>query len=236
MAGGCITGDRLVGYLADPVQLVREQLYLEGGRPFGDVMQPWQRAFFDAVFALRAGGVPRHRLVYDERRRGESKTEDCAAAALADLLTGPPRHRSYAVAGDEDQAGLLLDSVAGFKVRSPILEGLEVQRNIVRNSATGSELRVLSSDAPTSYGIRPRRVFFDELSLQLDERLWTSMWTAIGKNPLSQMVAVSMAGWDFASVGWRIRELARKTAGYHFATREGSKPAPWLPRDVMEEQ
>src|SRR5216683_5252815 len=137
MAGGCITGDRLVGYLADPVQLVREQLYLEGGRPFGDVMQPWQRAFFDAVFALRAGGVPRHRLVYDERRRGESKTEDCAAAALADLLTGPPRHRSYAVAGDQEQALLILDSIIGFKSRSPLLADVVVQKSTVINPETG---------------------------------------------------------------------------------------------------
>jgi len=226
----------LDAYLADPARLILEQLVLPTGKPYAATVQRWQRDLFEAIFATKRAGRPRHRLVYDERRRGESKTEDCAAAALADLLTGPPRHRSYAVAGDEDQAGLLLDSVAGFKARSPILDGLDVQRNIVRNSATGSELRVLSSDAPTSYGIRPRRVFFDELSLQLDERLWTSMWTAIGKNPASQMVAVSMAGWDFASVGWRIRELARKTPGYHFATREGSKPAPWLPRDVMEEQ
>jgi hypothetical protein len=94
----------------------------------------------------------------------------------------------------------------------------------------------MSSDSPTSYGIRPRRVFFDELSLQPDERLWTSTWTAIGKNPRSQMVAVSMAGWDFGSLGWRIRELAAKTAGYYFATREGSELAPWLSADDMAEQ
>lgn len=33
-----------------------------------------------------------------------SKTEDCAAIGLADLLIGPPHHRFYAVAGDEQQA------------------------------------------------------------------------------------------------------------------------------------
>jgi hypothetical protein len=236
LTGPGLTGDRPGDYLADPVRLIAEQLYLEGDRPFGEVMEPWQQAFFEAVFAVRPTGVPLFRLLYDERRRGESKTEDCAAAGLADLLCGPDRHRSYVVAGDQEQAGLVLDSVAGFKARSPVLAGLEVQRNVVRNPATGSELRVLSSDAPTAYGVRPRRVFFDELSLQPDERLWTSMWSAIGKSPQSQMVAVSMAGWDFASLGWRVREQAAKNPAYWFATREGSELAPWLTAEDMAEQ
>lgn len=228
--------EQLASYLRDPVQLVLRELVLPTGKPYAATAQRFQRAFFEAVFATMRNGRPRHRLVYDERRRGESKTEDCAAVALADLLTGPHRHRSYAVAADLDQAALLLDSVAGFKSRSPILADLEVLRNVVVNPATGSELRVMSSDSPTSYGIRPRKVYFDELSLQPDERLWTSMWTAIGKRADAQMVAVSMAGWDFSSIGWRVRELARTGRAYHFATRHGTKPAPWLSRRAMEEQ
>jgi len=231
-----ITADRLEAYLANPVLLIGEQLIMESGKPFGDVTQSFQRSFFEAVFKTRPDGSPAHRLVYDERRRGESKTEDCAAAALADLLTGPPRHKSFAVAGDEDQASLILDSIEGFKARSPMLADIRIQKSTVRNPETGSELRVMSSDAPTAYGIRPRRVFFDELSLQTNERLWTAMWTAIGKNPRSQMVAVSMAGWDFASLGWRIRELAAKNPNYYFHTREGSELAPWLSPEVMDEQ
>ncbi len=243
-----LTAAQLEAYLADPVLLIAEQLYLESGQPFGEVMAPFQRAFFEAVFATRvdaqSGIVPLHRLVYDERRRGESKTEDCAAAALADLLTGPPRHHSYAVAGDQEQALLILDSIIGFKARSPLLADVRILKSTVVNPETGSELRVISSDLATSWGIRPRRVFFDELSIQTNERLWNSMWTAIGKKATSQMVAVSMAGWDFASMGWDKRELARKNAllgaaaivPSYFATREGSELAPWLSPKVMEEQ
>jgi hypothetical protein len=233
-----LTAERLDAYLADPALLIAEQLFMESEQPFGEVMAPFQRSFFQAVFGTRPDGTPVHRLVYDERRRGESKTEDCAAAALADLLTGPPRHKSFAVAGDEEQAALILDSIIGFKARSPLLADVVVQKSTVRNAETGSELRVMSSDAPTAYGIRPRRVFFDELSLQVNERLWTAMWTSIGKNPRSQMVAVSMAGWDFTSLGWRIRELAAKNehGRFYFATREGTELAPWLSPEVMDEQ
>jgi hypothetical protein len=223
-------------YLADPTALIRERLILDNGRPFGDTMADFQERFFQAIFA-NVDGIPAHRLVYDERRRGESKTEDCAAAGLADLLTGPPGHTSYAVAGDEDQAGLILDSVRGFKARSSILADVSVLKSTVHNQATDAKLHVLSSDARTNYGVRPRKVFFDELSLQVDERLWTAMWTAIGKKATSQMVAVSMAGWDFASLGWRIRQQALQSAGrYYFATREGSELASWLSPADMDEQ
>ncbi len=231
-----LTTKTLATYHHDPVRLISEQLILDDGQPFGRSMADFQRAFFEAVFAVGKSGRPVYRLIYDERRRGESKSSDSAAAAVADLLVGPAGHRSYAVAADQDQAELILDSIRGFQARSPLLAELEIQRSTVINHATGSRLRVMSSDDRTAYGIRPRKVWFDELSLQPDNRLWLSMWTAIGKNPVSQLVAVSMAGWDMTSIGWTVRELARTTVGYYFATRADSELAPWLSADDMEEQ
>lgn len=227
------TADR---YLTDPASLILDCFVLESGATYAGCVQPWQRALFEAAFATHPDGRPLHRLVYDERRRGESKTEDACAVALADLLTGPPGHRSYAVAGDEDQAGLLLDSARGFVSRSPVLADLVVGRDRVTNPANGAELRVLSSDAPTAFGIRPRLVIFDELSLQRDDRLWIAMWTAIGKRRDARLIGLSMAGWDFASIGWKVRELARSADAYYFHSREGSDPAPWLSAEAMEEQ
>jgi hypothetical protein len=141
------------------------------------------------------------------------------------------------VAADADQAALVVDSIAGFMSRNPILGELVIQKNLVRNAATDSELRVMSSDDRTVYGIRPRKVYFDELSLQVDDRLWRAMWSAIGKSSLAQMVTVSMAGHDFSSIGWTIREQARENDRYYFATREDSELAPWLsPEDVDEQR
>ncbi len=229
----------------DPVKLIGESLVLPTEQPYGKSWEPWQKEFFEAIFATVADKArlrrkpttrPRFRLVYSERRRGESKTEDVAAVALADLLTGPDWHRSYCVAADADQAALIIDSIRGFQSRSPILEHLDVQRTVVRNPATSSELRVMSADDRTAYGIKPRRVYFDELSLQPDDRLWTAMWSAIGKNPQSQMVAVSMAGSDMTSIGYKVRELTRTSEDYYFHTRQGSELAPWLSQRDMDEQ
>jgi hypothetical protein len=224
-------------FVDDPTELIQQHFVLENGRPYAGPIQLWQRRFFGAIFATNGEGIPQHRLIYDERRRGESKTEDIGAAGLADLLVGPPRHRSYVVAGDQEQAALALDSIKGFKDRSPVLADVVIERSVVRNPATDSELRVMSADAPTAYGIRPRRVYFDELSLQPDDRLWKAMWSAIGKRPTAQMVAVSMAGYDFSSIAWKVRELARSNATYYFASREGTEPAPWLsPKDLAEQR
>jgi hypothetical protein len=223
-------------YLADPTQLILDHFVLETGETYGACIQPWQKDFFEAVFAVEKDGRPVHRLIYDERRRGESKTEDMAAAAVADLLTGPPRHRSYAVAGDAEQASLILDSIQGFKARTALMDGLQIGRALVVNSSTDSRLIVMSSDDRTAYGIRPRRVFFDELSLQTDDRLWVAFWSAVGKRPTAQMIAVSMAGFDFTSIGWQMRELAAKSERYYFHTREGSELAPWLSAEDMAEQ
>jgi len=231
-----LTAEQLERYSSNPVALIAEQFVLEVDEPYGVVMQPFQQELFEAIFAVKPDGLPRYRLLYDERRRGESKTEDIAAAALADLMTGPDLHRSFAVAGDEDQARLVVDAIVGFKVRSPILEDIEIDRLVVRNRVTLSELRILSSDARTNYGIKPRRIFFDELSLQRDERQWTVMWSAIAKKAHAQMVAVTMSGWDFTGLAWRIRELARESDAYFFASREGTEPAPWLSAAQMEEQ
>lgn len=67
----------------------------------------------------------------------------------------------------------------GFQFRSPVLADLQVMKNVVRNPATDSEL---SSDSPNAYGIRPRKVFLDELSLQSDERLWTARLGCKGRS------------------------------------------------------
>lgn len=88
---------------------------------------------------------------------------------------------------------------------------IEITKYVAKNRVTGSELRVLAADAPTSYGLRPRRLLFDELSMQENERLWLSMWTATAKSPVSQLVAASMCGHDFSSIAWRVREMSRTT-------------------------
>jgi len=75
-----LTPADLARYRAHPTSLIADHFVLPTGKPYGQAWEPFQQDFFDAIFATRADGRPAHRLVYDERRRGESKTEDAAAA------------------------------------------------------------------------------------------------------------------------------------------------------------
>lgn len=231
------TDDEIKLWLNEPMAFIENVLILEDGRSYGEAMERFQRNFFEAVFAVLPDRRPKHRLIYDERVRGASKTEDCAAAAIADLVTGPRGTKLYAVAGDVDQASLIVDSILGFADRSPLVNAiLKVDRFRVRNEQKKSELRVMSSDDRTAYGIRPRKTFFDELSLQPDDRLWIPFWSASAKRRDGQVVAVTMAGFDFVSVCWKVRTLAQSKPDYFFQTQENAPLPPWLSAEQMEEQ
>lgn len=94
-------------------------LVLEDGRRWGDAVPDWQWA--DARAFLDPGGSEPYSFF--TRPRAASKTTDLASVGSAALLTQLPEvSRSYAVAADEDQAGLLLDAAAGFVARTDGLE------------------------------------------------------------------------------------------------------------------
>src|SRR5438067_10214575 len=114
------TADELKVLLKNPLQVIAKLLTVESGEPYETAGTAWQWEDFRSIFATTPQGYPQHRLCYLERRRGESKTQDMAAVATADLVTGA-RHQSYAIGGDIDMAGLLVDSIANFCSRMPML-------------------------------------------------------------------------------------------------------------------
>src|SRR3990172_5020149 len=113
----------------------REAVLLEDGRPFGDLIEPWQEEDF------RALDDPAHRHAYLERPRGHSKTGDLGTEAVAELVLGRPGSQLYCAAADEDQARLLLADVVGKFQRSPLPAPLvKTTRTSLAVKATGSTL------------------------------------------------------------------------------------------------
>jgi phage terminase large subunit-like protein len=151
--------EQIARWRADRMAFRREAILLEDSRPFGEVMEPWQLEDFSAL------DDGRHRHAYIERPRGHSKTGDVGTEAVTELILGHPGQSLFCAAADEDQARLLFEDVAGKFRRNPLLAGSVriMQREIVV-PATGSHLRVLSSDAPTAYGLRPDWIAVDELA------------------------------------------------------------------------
>lgn len=218
--------------MTDALDLVGS-LVLEDGRTWADAAHDFQSD--DARAVLDLDGPRMHFLT---RPRGGSKTTDLAAVAVGILLDqAPPSSRSYAVASDSDQAGLLVDALRGLVGRSNLSGALKVETRRVVNVRTHATLEVLASDGASAYGLKPFLVIADELSVWPStpnaREVWTAVLSSVPKLPDSRLVVLTSAG---APSHWSAKVLAhaRQSSAWH--THEVEGPCPWIAEDALAEQ
>lgn len=202
---------------------------------------PWQSADFAALDAgwQRAAGMDVHvdrQRAWLERPRGHSKTADLACMVVWALLAARRRIDGVAAGADRDVAKLLRDAVARLVQLNPWLAKLfDVQQWRVVNRKTGSELVILSSDAPSSYGLTPCFVVCDELVHWGSRELWDSLLSAAAKRERCMVVVITNAGFS-ATWQWETREVIRTDPAWHFSRLDGPQ-ASWLsPAKLAEQQ
>jgi hypothetical protein len=223
----------------------RQQLRIEVSGDvvrYADVAADWQEADFCAMDAawLRCIGRTKAEVkpmrAWLERPRGASKTHDLACMACWGLRFAPRRVRFIWCAGDVDQARLGIKAMQQLCELNPWL-GLEVQRNIVRNPATGSELEVLTSDAATGYGQLVDAVLVDEICNWADtdsaQRFWQMVASTISKKRNCLCVCISNAG-RVDSWQWDIREAIREDENWYFHALQ--TVPPWISEAQLAEQ
>lgn len=210
------------------------------------IIAPWQRddfAALDAACLTIAGRgcppSPKFRA-YLERGRGHSKTTDIAIVVCWLLFASARKVSGVVAAGDSDQAKLLRDAIDTLCRVNPFLsECLEVQRSIVVNKLTGSEVRIISSDAMTSYGMLLDFIVCDELThwtVGKGEHLWHSLFSTAAKKQNCLLLIISNAGLGMGtSWQWRIRESARTSDNWHFSRLDGPQ-AGWVSQTILDEQ
>ncbi len=224
--------------MSTPLAII-EALRLPDGTRFGQGMADFQRRDLERIFSSES---PPN--VWLSRPRGASKTTDTGALAIADLMLAPDASTSFAVAADQDQARLLRDAIERWYQASPSLHGsLDIQRDVVTNTATRASLRVLSSDAPSALGLLPWRVYADELAAWPTDGLWNSVASAIHKVPGARVFVLTTAGspsswafrlWEHAHSSdlWRVLETAGLPPWVDMAQVEDARKH--LPAGVFE--
>ena len=157
-------------------------------------LRPWQRKILDELFAVRPDGRRKYRrgLLLLPRKNGKSLL--ASGIALFSLFQEVGAE-VLVVAGDRAQARIVFRECARMVELDPILSRkLHVLRDVIEYPETGSVLRVLSSDASRAEGTNPSTVIFDEVHVQPDDRLWSTMNLGSGtrKNPL--VLGISTCG------------------------------------------
>lgn len=216
---------------ADPLDVLAA-LVLEDGQRWGDVAAPFQ---WEDARAVLHGAEPYNYLT---RARGGAKTSDLAGVAIAAMIAQLPRRsRSYGLAADRDQGRLLLDSIAGYAARTPMLRGaLEIGAYRVTATATGCTLDVLAADAPGAWGLRPALLIVDELAQWNEtpaaQQLWEAATTAAAKT--AGRVAVLTTAGDPTHFAASILEHAKGDPLWR--VHEVSGAPPWMNEARLEHE
>lgn len=212
-----------------------------GPRPFGEVANDWQERDFRALDSgwrravVGTSAEAQHQRGWLERARGHSKSLDLGIMAAWALFASRRRLSGIGAAGDQDQARLLRDAIGKLLYVNPWLAKLiEVQAYRVVNVRTESTLEIITSDAPTSYGLTPDFIVADEVVHWRKRDLWDSLLSSAAKRSTCMFVCITNAGlqddWQ-----WKLREAVRVDPKWYFSRLEGPV-ASWIDADMLNEQ
>jgi phage terminase large subunit-like protein len=232
--------------LTDP-RAYRAGLVIEaGGRPMPLVQacDPWQREDFEALdggWQVAAGIEPTYpalKRAWLGRGRGHSKTTDIAVMTSFPLMAAERPLRGYWFASDKDQARLGANAYQTLCQLNPVLRAvLEVGRNTITNTRTGSTLEIMAGDVASSYGLLPDFIINDEVTHWAEnsgEGLFTSTFSSAAKRASCFFGVISNAG--FADTWQEKAYLKAKTAaGWYFSDLDGPK-ASWISAEMLAEQ
>lgn len=205
-------------------------------------LDDWQRTDFAALDPMLRRMVghditPKHQRAWLERPRGHSKTTDQAILVCWSLFACRRRRLAgVAAAADAEQSGLLRDAISKIVQLNPWLaKFLDVQRYVVRNLHTNSELRILSSDAATSYGLTPDLVICDELTHWKNRELWDSLISSAAKRANCVVVVITNAGFG-ESWQWNVRQAVVDSINTWYFHALNGPCASWITPERLAEQ
>jgi len=128
---------------------------------------------------------------------------------------------------DKDQARICRDHAAKLIRLNPWLASiLKVDAFKVTNTRTGSQLDVLSSDAPSSFGLLIDFAVCDEVTIWPKRDMFDSIFSSAGKRKNCMLLCIGNAGFRDSWV-WELREAIRQNEQWYFSALDGPK-ANWI--------
>jgi hypothetical protein len=98
-------------------------------------------------------------------------------------------------AGDKEQASIIYDAAKRECDLNPWIKGrIHFKMGRITGLTSGSTVKVLTADAPSSYGLRPDLIVCDEITWWDSQDLWHSLFTARQKRPNCALIIISNAG------------------------------------------
>lgn len=220
-------------YPTGALAFMQEICPVEGGRPLEPVS--WEIEATRTVYESEV----RPRVALIGLPRGYGKTEWLARVAWYELVCRGEGTEVFACAGDRDQARLIAERMARIRRASRLLAGCtQAYRDTIEVPATGAVFRVLSADVPTSFGLAPHVVLFDELHTQPTRQLWDSMYSSLIKRPDALLVTTTTAGFDFGSICYEVyeRAISGSEPRWYCLWLEGDQQRPpWIRQEDIEE-
>lgn len=209
-----------------------------------DVVAGWQTADETAMDPawLRCVGRTKTEVrpmrAWLERCRGASKTSDMAVMVCWAMRFATFPLRGISASGDRDQAKLLRDAIRRLCELNPWLGAtFEIQNWIVRNTITGAELEIMSSDAASGYGKLVDFILIDEIGNWADtdqaKHFWSVISSTLSKKANCLCVAITNAG-RVDSWQWEVREAIREDDNWYFHAL--STVPSWISEKQLKEQ
>lgn len=188
------------------------------GKPFQ--LLPWQRKIVRDVYGtLKADGTRQYQYIWLELPKKNGKSGLASAAALYHTFAdGEKNGEVYSVAADRDQASIIFNAARDMRELSPALmkrSKITDSTKRIRDNASKTVYRVLSSEAYSKHGYKPSAVLFDEIHAQPNRDLWDVMTFGSGssrRQPIWWNMTTAGKDPDRVSIAWELHEYAMKVA------------------------
>lgn len=222
-------------YAVDFVECLKHSDGEWGGKQFS--LLNWQKKIVREFYGtIKDGGARQFQYLYLEIPKKNGKSEMAAALALFHTFAdGESGGEVYLCAADKENAGIVFRAAHGMLKQCPALLKRAVIRESTRtiiDKATGTVLKVMSSEAYSKHGYKPSCVIFDELHAQPNRELWDVMTFGAGsarRQPVWIVLTTAGDDPDRNSIGWEIHEKARDMLKAREAGDKENDNPYWLP-------